>query len=285
MKARVLTALGVMSLGLMASLTGAQSMMKMGECELYPQKNKMMTTFTPAIAGQLTVEVNLPAPLWYNGDTPDSIKSGAEYCLAANIANRAGLKKVVIKNVAWDGLVAGQTKNFDLALSQISITPARQKVVEFSAPYFYSDIGVMVSTKSAATVDATSIKALRVGVQQGTTGETFARDQIKVSKLKVFPDTPGMFTALQAGQIDVAMTDTSIVLSQAKQSAGKFKVIAQYKTGESYGALFPKGSKNNAMINTIIKDMMSEGTVTKIQKQYLFDVWGGDPTKIPYFKP
>ena len=282
---KILVALGVMSLGLMVTLSSAQTANKYGDCTIYPQKNKMMMAFTPAIAGQLTVQVNLPAPLWYNGDTPDSIKNGAEYCMAANMASRAGLGKLNIRNVAWDGLVAGQTKNFDLALSQISITPARQKVVTFSTPYFSSDIGVMVKSTSSFAVTSGSIKALRIGVQQGTTGETFARESIKAGNLKVFPDTPGMFTALQAGQIDVAMTDTSIVLSQAKESAGRFKVIAQYKTGESYGALLPKNGKNNKMIDAILADMIKDGTVAKIQKKYLFDVWGGDPTKIPYLKP
>ena len=280
---KIVVALGVMSLGLMATLSSAQTMNKFGDCTIYPSPAKM--AFAPAIAGQLTVQVNLPAPLWYNGDTPDTIKSGAEYCMAANLASRAGLAKLNVRNVAWDGLVAGQTRNFDLALSQISITAARQKVVTFSRPYFFSDIGVMVRSASSFAVTSSSIRALRIGVQQGTTGESYARDAIKAVNLKVFPDTPGMFTALQAGQIDVAMTDTSIVLSQAKESNGRFKVIAQYKTGESYGALLPKNGKNNKMIDAIIGSMVKDGTVAKIQKQYLFDVWGGDPTKIPYLKP
>jgi polar amino acid transport system substrate-binding protein len=284
MKTKVLAALGVLSLGLMATLSSAQTMTKIGDCTMYPMSGKAMA-FTPAVAGQLTVQVNLPAPLWYNGDTPETIKSGAEYCMAANIAMRAGLNKLVVRNVAWDGLVAGQTRNFDLALSQISITEPRKKVVEFSTPYFFSDIGVMVRSNASVAVTESTIKNLRVGVQQGTTGETFARDRIKVAGLRVFPDTPGMFTALQAGQIDVAMTDTSIVLSQAKASAGRFKVVGQYKTGESYGALFPKGGKNNKTIDSIIAGMMKDGTLAKIQKQYLFDVWGGDPSKIPFFKP
>jgi polar amino acid transport system substrate-binding protein len=284
MRTKLLMALGVVSLGLAASLSSAQSMTKMGDCEIYPI-TKRMTSFAPAIAGQLTVQVNLPAPLWYNGDTPESIKSGAEYCMAANIAHRLGLSKLVVRNVAWDGLVAGQTKNFDLALSQISITDERKKVVEFSTPYFNSDIGVMVRSNASFVVDEKTVKVLRIGVQQGTTGESFARDRIKAANLRVFPDTPGMFTSLQSGQIDIAMTDTSIVLSQAKASSGRFKVVAQYKTGESYGALFPKGGKNNKAINDTIAGMMKDGSLAKIQKKFLFDVWGGDPTKIPYFKP
>src|ERR1700758_4169907 len=79
-----------------------------GKCELYGKKAEM--PFTPAKAGQLTVEVNLPAPGWGNGDTPETIADGFEYCMAANIAHRAGFDKVAVVNVGWDALVAGQTR-------------------------------------------------------------------------------------------------------------------------------------------------------------------------------
>ena len=125
-----------------------------GKCELYGKKGEV--AFTPAKPGQLTVEVNLPAPGWWNGDTPDTIKDGYEYCMAANIAYRAGLDKVVVTNVAWDALVAGQTKDFDFALSEISITDERKKVVTFSVPYFHSDIGVLV--KKGTVVDSAKMK-------------------------------------------------------------------------------------------------------------------------------
>lgn len=256
-------------------------MAKYGDCTIYGTMGK--SPFTPAVAGQLTVQTNLPSPGFYNGDSPETVKSGVEYCMAANIAHRAGLEKVVVQNVAWDGLVAGQTKDFDLAMSQISITTERKKVVEFSTPYFSSDIGVMV--RKGQKIDEKLIKTLRVGVQQGTTGEKFARETLKIKNLKVFPDTPGMFVALQAKQVDVAMTDTSIVLSQSKQSAGKFEVVGQYKTGESYGALFPKGGKNNKALDAILQEMLKDGTVGKLVGQYLSKEWGVDPLKIKYFKP
>ena len=136
--------LALAALGAVAALAfaGAASAADMiGNCEMTGTKGSMpVTTVVP---GQVTAEVALPAPGWWNGDTPESIKDGYEYCIAANIAHRAGLDKVEVVNVAWDALVAGQTKNFDLALSEISITDDRKKVVDFSVPYFSSDIGVM----------------------------------------------------------------------------------------------------------------------------------------------
>jgi polar amino acid transport system substrate-binding protein len=265
---------------IVASAASAADMI--GSCELTGTKGE--TPITPAVAGQLTVETNLPGPGWYNGDTPDSIKDGFEYCFAANIAHRAGLDNLKVVNVAWDALVAGQTKDFDLALSQISITDERKKVVDFSVPYFSSDIGVLA--KKGTAVDGASIKKLRIGVQQATTGADFVANALKPeTPAKVFPDTPSMFTALQAGQIDVAMTDTSIVLAQAGQSNGLFAVVGQYATGETYGALYPKGSANEEAINKIIKALEDDGTLKTLAAKYLAAAWGADPTTIPYFKP
>ena len=78
-----------------------------------------------------------------------------EYCMAAEIAWRAGFDKLEVVNVGWDPLVAGQTSGYDLTLSQVSITEDRKKVVDFSIPYFSSDIGVL--TRADAPVDATSL--------------------------------------------------------------------------------------------------------------------------------
>jgi polar amino acid transport system substrate-binding protein len=255
---------------------------KIGNCELSGKKGEF--SIQPAIPGQLTYETNLPAPGWNNGDTPDTIKDGYEYCLAANIAWRVGLDKVVIKNVDFDALVAGQTKDFDIALSQISITDKRKEVVAFSVPYFDSDVGIL--TKKGKKYESGDIKGLKIGVQQGTTGADFVADTLKPkAPAKVFADTPAMFTALLANQIDVAMTDTAIVLGQASVSKGKMIVVGQYKTGEQYGALFPKGSANAATLDKALAALIADGTTKKLAAKYLAASWGADPTKIPYFKP
>jgi polar amino acid transport system substrate-binding protein len=107
----------------LAAAPVAQAADMIGNCALTGEKGSI--PLTPVREGQLTVEVNLPAPGWWNGDTPETIADGFEYCMAANIAHRAGLDKLEVVNVAWDALVAGQTKEFDLALSQISITEER----------------------------------------------------------------------------------------------------------------------------------------------------------------
>ena len=122
-KRAVLAAAALLALSLPASAANM-----IGNCEVVGEKGSIPLT-SPAKAGQLTVEVSLPAPIWWNGDTPEAIKDGMEYCMAAEIAWRAGYDKLEVINVGWDALIAGQTEGFDLAMSQISITEERKQVI------------------------------------------------------------------------------------------------------------------------------------------------------------
>ena len=277
MKRSILAAAAVLALSLPASAANM-----IGNCEVSGEKGSIPIA-SPAKAGQLTVEVSLPAPIWWNGDTPENIKDGMEYCMAAEIAWRAGYDKLEVINVGWDALIAGQTEGFDLAMSQISITEERKKVHDFSVPYFNSDIGVL--TRKDAPVDEKSVKTAKVGVQQATTGAAFAQDKLGITDVQVYPDQGDMFAALRAGQVDAAITDTSIVLAEVVANPDKVDVVGQYKTGEAYGAIYPKGNANNATLDKIIQSMIDDGTISKLAAKYLAAAWGKDPATVPYFNP
>jgi polar amino acid transport system substrate-binding protein len=259
---------------------------RIGNCEVTGPKGQF--PIRPAIAGQLTVQTNLPSPGFWNGDSPATIKDGFEYCLAANIAHRAGLDKLVVQNVAWDALIAGQTRNFDFALSQITITEARKRVVDFSRPYFSSDIGVLVRAADKAKYSSpASLKTARLGVQQATTAAKFLNDVLKHPQnlTRIFPDVASGFTALRAGQIDAFIIDTSIVLSEAARSGGALAVVGQFRTGENYGALFSKGNPNRAQVDKILESLEKDGTLKKLSQTYLAKAWGIDPTTVPVWRP
>ena len=239
---------------------------KIGNCTITGKFGEFK--IKPAIAGQLTVLTELPFPGAWNGDTAETIVDGYEYCMAAEIAYRSGLKKVKVVATSFPSLVSGTNKNYDLALAVISITEARKKVVDFSVPYFRSDMGVMVraGTKVNSTQDLTK---LTVGVLEGTTGYNFAADTLHVANVKVFPNTAELDAALQARQIDVIMRDISIVLGTVAASNGRFEVAGRYNTGESYGAVYPNKSKNEATLNKIIKQILDDGTMKRILMTYL----------------
>jgi polar amino acid transport system substrate-binding protein len=238
--------------------------------------------FTPVTPDTLTVVTSLPGPgFWDGGDTPEEITSGYEYGIVKAMQEKLGLSKLVVRNVNFDSLVAGLEQDYDVAFSQVTITDERKQVVDFSDPYWESDQGVLVraGTSVASMEEA---RALLWGIQTGTTGADFVIDVIKPTK-EPQPSTSlaAAFTALSAGQIDAVMMDTAIVLGEAARSGGKFEVAAQFKTGENYGAILPKGSPNVAAVNRLLAELKADGTLTRLAAENL----GGDPSTVPVITP
>jgi polar amino acid transport system substrate-binding protein len=249
---------------------------KIGNCTLTGKANSIK--ITPVKAGTLTVETTLPAPGWWNGTTPDSIKDGYEYCMAAELAHMAGLSSVTVKNVSFDQLVAGNTNQFDIALAEISITDARKKVVDFSTPYFDSNIGVIV--KKGADVTEANITTKKCAAYSGTTSVTFLQDQLKCASTKIYPDSPTLYQSVLSGQADAAFLDTAIVLAEAKK-VPTLSVVGQYSTGEKYGAIYPKGSANETAFNQGIQAMIDDKTLDGLSTTWLGPAFGGDPNSVP----
>lgn len=237
--------------------------------------------FTPVTEDTLRVVTSLPAPGFWNGDDPAAITGGYEYEIAVALQERLGLSDLEVVNVSFDQLVAGQVGEFDVALSQVTITDERKQVVDFTEPYFESDQGVLVSegTEVETVEDA---QALQWGVQSGTTGADYIADVLQPDQeAQVFQDLSAGFAALEAGQVDAFMMDTAIVLSQASESGGAQEVVAQFKTGEEYGGILPKGSENAEAINTILEELEADGSLSEFAEEWL----GGDPSAIPVLTP
>ena len=249
-----------------------------GECETYGAKGSV--SLDPISKGVLTVQTNLPSPGWWKGETPETTTGGYEFCLGANIAYRAGFDSIKVDNVSFDALVAGQTKDYDMAMAQISVTPEREEVVQFSAPYFDSNLGVLAPKDTKITED--TIRDAKLGVQVGTTAVAWAKDTLKPdTKAQLFQDTTSMVTAVAAGVTEGAVQDTAIMLGFAKNSGGALEVVGQFETGERYAAIYPQDSPNGEAISEAIEAMREDGTLDKLSAAWLGPELGGDPAAVP----
>jgi polar amino acid transport system substrate-binding protein len=237
----------------------------------------------PVEAGVLTVVTSLPGPNFWGTDEvdPDDISSGIEYDLATDLAEKCGLE-MEFRNESFDAIVAGQVAadSYDIILSQVTITEDRAKVVDFSTGYFKSDQGLLVPTGTEVT-SWDDVKAMTIGVQASTTAEYYVTSGEvpgwELTDVKAFPDLASAYAALNAGQVDGVMIDTPINLGQASQSGGKLEVVAQFTTGEEYGAIFGKDTGKKEIFDPIIQSLVDDGTVNELIAKYL----GGDPSTVP----
>jgi polar amino acid transport system substrate-binding protein len=219
--------------------------------------------------GTLTVGTELPAPPFWIGKDYDSLTGGFEVDLSKEIGRRLDLNQVRYVEMPFSGLVAGQQCPCDIDFSQVTITPERSKVVQFTEPYFDANQGVL-ARKGITVASVADAKKVRWGIQLNTTATGFLADKIQPdSEPRVYDRTVDAFAALNAGQIDAVMLDVPIVLGavEAKQVKDA-EVVGQFKTGEVYGAVVNRDSKNLEAFNTAIKSMVEDGTRDKLFQQY-----------------
>jgi len=244
------------------------------------QKPAAAADFKPVKADTLSVVTSLPGPgFWEGSDTdPTKLKSGYEYDIAKCMQTEFGLSKMDVRNVSFDAIVAGTVTNYDIALSQVSITSDRAKVVSFSTPYFESQQGILMkSDKSVSTL--ADAKKLNWGVQTATTAVTLLKS-IGVNNPHSYTSLTDAYTALEAGQVDAILIDTAINLGEAARANGKFHVVAQFNQPggpDQYGAILPKGSTNIAPVDAVFDAMSQAGQLKALATKDLT----ADPGTIP----
>jgi polar amino acid transport system substrate-binding protein len=227
-------------------------------------------------SGQLTVATDKPAfPPYFVNDDPTNGK-GFESAVAYGIARRLGFTPAQVKWTVepFNSSYAPGPKKFDFDVNQISITPARAKVVDFSRPY-YTAPQAIVAKKGSQLAAATSLAALKdstLGVQVGTTSLDAVQQVIKPSKdPKVFNDSNDVVTALKQGAVDAVVVDlpTAFFLTAAQVPGAK--IVGQFSApgGDTWGALMKKGSSLTACVNQALARMRSSGELAQLTKRWM----------------
>jgi polar amino acid transport system substrate-binding protein len=238
-------------------------------------------------AGTLTIGTDSPAyDPWFSDDDPTNGK-GFESAVAYAVADQLGFAKgdVTWVKVPFNNSYAPGAKKFDFDINQISITPARAKVVDFSDGYYSAAQAVIVLDKE--NVQASSLadlKKLKLGAQTGTTSLTAIRDQIKPdADPLVFTNTNVAKQALLNGQVDAIVADlpTAFYITAAEIEGssilGQFQPAAGQQ--EQFGLLFQKGNKLRGCVNQALKKLKDDGTLAGIEKQ-----WLSETVKVPVLK-
>ncbi|GAB3652554.1 ABC transporter substrate-binding protein [Nocardioides korecus] len=227
--------------------------------------------------GTLTVGTSKPAyDPWFSGNDPTNGK-GFESAVAYAVAKQLGFapSKVTWTNVPFNNSYAPGAKKFDFDINQISITPARQKVVGFSQGYYSAAQAVIALKKDKVKVGSLSdLAGLKLGAQTGTTSLTAIRDVIKPKQQPlVYGDTNTAKQALLNGQVDAIVTDlpTAFYISAAEISGSELVGQFQPQTGqqEEFGLLTEKGSPILSCLDQALSTLKKDGTLAAIQQKWL----------------
>lgn len=230
---------------------------------------------------QLTVGTDSPAfGPWFVDDDPTN-GEGFESAVAYAVAEELGFSADEVEwvTVPFNSSYAPGEKTFDFDINQVSITPARAEVVDFSQGY-YSAAQAVIALEGSPVADVTSIADLAgydLGAQTGTTSLTAIRDVIQPdSDPLVFEDTNAAKQALQNGQVDAILADlpTAFYISAVEIEGSSIIGQFQPETGEQeeFGLLLEKDSGLTPCVDAALTTLREDGTLDDLEQQWLSDV-------------
>ena len=225
--------------------------------------------------GVLTVATDRPAyPPWFEGSPKQY--SGFEGDLATEIAERMDLPIQWVVE-PFNKSYAPGSKDYDFDINQITITPEREEVVDFSDGYFENNEGLLVM-EGTPIADVSSVEELKdfaLGAQVGTTSLKFINTVIGPSQqAKVFDTTNDAKSALESGQIDGLITDVVTTVYLRDFEIKGSEVVGQFADGGEFGMLFEQGNPLVECVNEVLAEIESDGTLADLEEQWLKDYLG-----------
>lgn len=235
--------------------------------------------------GVLTIATGNPAYFPWVMDNDPSSGKGFEAAVAYEVASRMGFEGDAVKwtSASFDQSIQPGAKSFDFNLQQFSITEEREKVVDFSTPYYSAAMAVLVRKPTAdkgvdASVD--SLKTLKWGVDANTTALPMLQSSIKPeSDPLLYDDNTNVIEAMKANQIDAALFDlpTALYLSAVVLDDGV--VLGQFpadrsETPDQFGLLMEEGNALKACVDEALSAMTADGTLAKIEAEWMQETTG-----------
>jgi polar amino acid transport system substrate-binding protein len=195
---------------------------------------------------------------------------GLDMDLGREIAEDLGVE---MKNVtlAFESIQSGaalETDQCDVAISALSITEERRTVMDFSDPYYDNEVGLVTDGADGVdSIDAAREEQVRVGVMQGTVGETQARE-LGLNAVQ-FEDATTLFTGLSTGSVDAVLDDVTAIAQHA-QDDPDFVVQETADLDDQLGVAVAKGDE--AMLGAVdatLDRIEEDGTLEKIVETWI----------------
>lgn len=173
-------------------------------------------------------------------DESVAILGGGGYCdgydiaIATQIAEELG-KELVVKKVSWDGLpVALQSGDIDMIVAGMTETEERAEVIDFSEPYYVSNLVMVVQKDSsfASAISLSDLNGANVVAQKGTFHVNMVSQIPNVNSATPMNSFPEMSVAVVSGAVDGLIAEFPV--AQAIVQANPSLTIVTFENGTGF---------------------------------------------------
>jgi polar amino acid transport system substrate-binding protein len=204
---------------------------------------------------------------------PDGQPSGISVDLARALSAHLG-RTLVVENIPFTGLIpALKSGKIDVIISSMTATPERAKSVAFSDPYLTTGLALLVPEASTAgSLADIDQPGQTIVVRQGTTGEVFARANVRQAKILTLEKENACVLEVAQGKAGAFIYDQMSVFQNARRHAGKVRALLSPLQQESWAvALQPEDAELLGQVNAFLAKFRADGGFDELANRYLAD--------------
>ncbi|WP_083394717.1 transporter substrate-binding domain-containing protein [Marinobacter sp. AC-23] len=195
---------------------------------------------------------------------------GFDMEIIAEVAERAGFD-YNLNTMDFNGIIpALQTGNVDIAIAGITITDEREKIVDFSDPYYDSGLRILIRQDNEDVTEISDLEGLKIGSKIGSTSYDYLKKNLDENDgVTPYPGSSDMYMALMSGAVDAVFYDAPNVGYFARtKGEGKVKTVGELYEGQQYGIALKNGSEWVDEVNEAIASMKEDGTYKTIYEKW-----------------
>ena len=216
--------------------------------------------------GVLTMATNayFPPYEFYEGEKIVGIDAD----IAAAVAEKLGLE-LKIEDMEFDSIItAVQTGKADMGLAGMTVTPEREKNIDFSDSYAQG-VQVIIVKEDSPIATKDDLKDKKIGVQLSTTGDIYAKDDYGADHVQEYNKGNDAVMALVKGQVDAVIIDNEPAKSYVAANKGLKILDTEYVT-EDYAACISKENPGlTQAVNAALAELKEDGTLKNIVDKYI----------------
>lgn len=194
---------------------------------------------------------------------------GYDIDFARALAKKLGVKLELVPTNPANRIPLLQSGKADLIVADITITPERAQVIDFSTPYFVTGQKFLVPIKGAGKLDGYA--SSRIGAVKGTTGEQALHTRFPKAQVIAYDDIPLALTALRNGSVSAITQDSSILvgLLAGAPDKAKFRILPELLSREEIGVGVRKSDRQLLdFVNATLVELERSGEATKIHERW-----------------
>lgn len=219
---------------------------------------------------KVATDANFPPFEFYQEQS--KVHTGFDIALTKAVAKQMGYEKVEFVNVHFKDILTGlQDKKYDMAVAALSITPERERLVDFSEAYAEDGYKVIVNKNARLGDDFAALAGKTVAVEEGSYAEKLVKAQANGAKVIPVYDTEAGIKLVADGKADALVASKIVAGFFITHNYGdKVKFAGETVLyADKYGMAVARGNEElQKKVNEALKEIKRSGEYKNIYSSY-----------------